>query len=85
MLGYGGGEGDDVVLDFGFYFVDAVYREGALVADGVGSGLGYEAEFGEGLGGSDFNGEPALVFVGVGPDAAHLGACVAGDHRRFLT
>ena len=39
VLGYGGGEGDDVVTDFGFDLVDAVDGEGALVADGVGGGL----------------------------------------------
>src|ERR1700679_3225220 len=80
VLGYGGGEGDDVVTDFGLDFVDAVYGDSAAVADGVGCGLRDEAEFREGLGGGDLYGEPALVFVGVGPDATHLGACVAGDH-----
>src|ERR1700677_3400376 len=39
VLGYRGGEGDDVVFDFGFDLVDASHGEGALVADGVGGGL----------------------------------------------
>ena len=80
VLGDGGGEGDDVVADFGFDLVDAVDGEGAAVADGVGGGLGDEAEAGEGLRGGGFDGEPAAVLVLVGPDAAHGGACVAGDH-----
>ena len=49
VLGDGGGEGDDVVADFGFDLVDAVDGEGGAVADGVGGGLGDEAERGEGL------------------------------------
>ena len=83
VLGDGGGEGDDVMTDFGFDLVDAVYSEGSLVTDGVGGGLGDEAEFGEGLRGGDLDSEPAAVFVLVGPDAAHRGASVAGDHRYF--
>jgi hypothetical protein len=83
VFGDGGGEGDDVVADFGFDLVDAVDGEVAAVADGVGGGLGDEAEAGEGLRGGDFDGEPAAVLVLVGPDAAHGGACVAGDHRKL--
>ena len=83
VLGDGGGEGDDVVADLGLDLVDAVDGEVALVADGVGGGLRDEAELGEGLGGGDFDREPAAVFVGVGPDAAHRGASVTGDHRLF--
>ncbi len=49
VLGDGGGEGDDVVTDFGFDLVDAVDGEGAFVADDVCGGLRDEAEFGEGL------------------------------------
>ena len=78
VLGDGGGEGNDVVADFGFDLVDAVDGKGSLVADGVGGGLWDEAEFGKGLGGGDFDSEPAAVFVLVGPDAAHGGASVAG-------
>ena len=81
VLGDGGGEGDDVVADFGFDLVDAGDGEVAAVADGVGGGLRDEAEAGEGLRGGGFDGEPAAVFVLVGPDAAHGGACVAGDHE----
>ncbi len=80
VLGDGGGEGDDVVLDLGFDLIDAVDGEGAALADGVGRGLRDEAELREGLGCCDFNGKPALVLVGVGPDAAHLGAGIAVDH-----
>ena len=81
MLGDGGGEGDDVVADFGFDLVDAGDGEVAVVADGVGGGLRDEAEAGEGLRGGGLDGEPAAVLVLVGPDAAHGRACVAGDHR----
>jgi hypothetical protein len=84
VLGYGGGEGDDVVADFGLDLVDAGYGEVAAVADGVGCGLRDEAEFGEGLRGGDLNREPAAVLVLVGPDASHGWACVARDHRGSL-
>ena len=39
VLGYGGGEGDDVVTDFGLDLVDAGDGEVAAIADGVGGGL----------------------------------------------
>ena len=39
VLGYGGGEGDDVVLDLSFDFVDAIDGEGSAIANGVGCGL----------------------------------------------
>ena len=84
VLGDGGGEGDDVVTDFGFDLIDAVDGEGALVADGIGGGLGDEAEFSESLGGGDLDGEPAAVLVVVGPDAAHGGACIAGNQGEAL-
>src|ERR1700727_849772 len=84
MFGYGGGEGDDVVADFGFDLVDAVDGEGAAVADGVGGGLRDKAEFGESLGGCDLDGEPAAVLVFVGPDAAHGGACVTRNQSENL-
>ena len=82
MFGDGGGEGDDVVADFGFDLLDAGDGEVAAVADGVGAGWRDEAEAGEGLRGGGFDGEPAAVLVLVGPDAAHGGACVASDHGR---
>jgi hypothetical protein len=84
VFGYGGGEGDDVVLDLGFDLVDAVNGEGAAIANGVGSGLWDEGEFGERLGGGDLDGEPAAILIFVGPDFAHCGASVTGDHGRSL-
>jgi hypothetical protein len=84
VLGDGGSEGDDVMTDFGLDLVDAVDGEGTLVTDGVGGGLGDEAEFGKGLGGGDLDGEPAAIFVFVGPDAAHGGTCVAGNQGEAL-
>src|SRR5437764_14102835 len=83
VFGYGSGEGDDVVADFGLDLFDTVDGEGSAVANGVGGGLRDEAELCEGLRGSDFYGKPAAVFVGVGPDAAHLGTGVASNHRTF--
>ena len=80
VLGDGGGEGDYVVSDFGFDLLDARDGEAAAIADGVGGDLGHDACGGEGLGSCDFDAEPAAVFVFVGPDAAHLGQRVAGDH-----
>ena len=72
------------MTDLGLDFVDAVYGEGAAVSDGVGSRLWDQAELRQGLGGGDLDGQPALVFVGVGPDAAHLGTGVAGDQAVLL-
>ncbi len=82
VLGDGGGEGDDVVADFGFDRVDAVDGEAALVADGVGGGLRGRGRLRRGPGEAAVSTlEPAAVFVLVGPDAAHGGAGVAGDQR----
>jgi hypothetical protein len=54
--------------------------EVAAIADGVGGGLGDEAEAGERLRGGGLDGEPAAVLIFVGPDAAHGRTCVTGDH-----
>ena len=81
VFGDGGGEGDDVVADFGLDFEDAGDGEVAAGGDGVGGGLGDEAEAGEGLGGGGLDGEPGAELVFVGPDAAHGRTCVTGDHK----
>ncbi len=81
VLGDGGGEGDDVVADFGFDLVDAGDGERAFLGDGVGGGLRNEAGGGEGLRGGDLDAQPAAVLVLVGPDAAELGAGVARNHK----
>ena len=79
-FGDGGGEGDDVVADFGFDLVDAFDAEVGALADGLGGVFGDEAGFGEGFGGGDFDGQPGAEAVFVAPDAGHLGAGVARDH-----
>ena len=84
MLGDRGGEGDDVVADFGFDLVDAGDGEVAFLGDGVGGGLGDKAGVGEGLRCGGLDAEPATVLVLVGPDAAELRAGVARDHRYKL-
>src|SRR5579863_734675 len=78
-LGNGGGEGDDVVADFGFDLVDAFEAEVGEFADGFGGGLGNLAGGREGFGGGDFDGQPGAEAVFVAPDAGHLGAGVARD------
>ncbi|SPE28460.1 hypothetical protein SBA2_40023 [Acidobacteriia bacterium SbA2] len=79
-FGDGRGEGDDVVANFGFDFVDALDAEVGALADGVGGVHGDEAGFGKGLGGGDFDGQPGAEAVFIAPDAGHLGAGVARDH-----
>jgi len=73
----GHGEGDDVVLDAGFELVDALGVDFGFRAKHGGGVFGDEAGFGESVGGGEFDVEPALVFVGVAPDAAHIFAGVA--------
>ena len=81
LLGDGGREGDDVVLGGRLDLFDARDVEPAARAD-VRGGLGRdEARSGHRLGGRRLDREPRLVAPLVGPDAAHLGVGVAGDHR----
>ena len=84
VLGDRGGEGDDVVFDLGFDLVNAVDSESTAVTDCVSGGLRNEAEFRESLGSGDLDGEPAAVFIFVGPDPAHLRTGVASDQKRLL-
>ena len=79
VLGDGGGEGDDVVADFGFDLVDAGDVDFAALADGLGGLGGDDAVFGEGLAGGGFDFEPHAVLVFVAPDAAHFGAGITCD------
>ena len=78
-----GGEGDDVVADLGFDFVDALDAGSRRARGWPGGVFGDQAGFGEGFGGGDFDGEPGAEAVFVAPDAAHLGAGIAGDHGAF--
>ena len=77
-----GGEGDDVVADLGFDFVDAIEPEVSALLDGLGSFFGNQPGFGESFGGGDFDGKPGAEAVFVAPDAGHLGAGIAGNHVR---
>ena len=78
----GHGEGDDVVFDARFDFVDAVGVYFGAGAKNDGGVFRDEAGIGEGFGGGEFDVEPFLVFVGVGPDVAHFLACIAWNHGR---
>ena len=82
-FGYRGGEGDDVVLDLPFDFVDALHVEAGVLAQQA-RGFGrHDAEFGQGFGGGQFHFEPLLELVLVAPDPAHFGTRVSGNHDDF--
>jgi len=72
-----GGEGDDVVADFGLDFLDALQAEIGALADGFGGVFGDNASLGQGFGGGDFHREPGAEAVFIVPDAAHFRAGVA--------
>ena len=73
-------EGDDVVLHFGFQFVDSRdVNLGARAQGGCGR-LGDLPRFRERVGCGKFHVEPFLVAIGVAPNAAHLFPSVAWDH-----
>ena len=81
VLGDGGGEGDDVVLGDLLDFLDAGDVEAAALPDvarGVG---GDDAGARHRVGGGHFDLQPGFVLALVAPDATHLGAGVASDHR----
>jgi hypothetical protein len=78
-FGDGGGEGDDVVADFGLDFVDAVERKAAAVTDGAGRFGGNQAVLGENFAGEGFNFQPGAELAFLAPDGAHGGAGVARD------
>ena len=80
-LGHGGGEGDDVVADFGFDLGDAVQVEVGPLANGAGGVLGHHAGFGQSLRGRDFDRQPGAKAILIAPDAAHVGAGIAWDQR----
>ena len=79
-LRHRGGEGDHVVPDFGFDFVDALQVEVGALADGLGRVFWDHAGVGQGFGGGDFDGKPGAEAVFVAPDAAHIRAGIAWDH-----
>jgi len=76
----GHGEGDDVVFDLGFDFENAVDVDFGAGTKNRGSFGGNLAGFGQCVGGSKFNIEPALEAIGVAPDAAHFFTGIAWNH-----
>src|SRR5882672_6713758 len=83
-FGYGCVEGDNVVADFGFDFLNAFELEVGAVADGFGGFLGDPSGFGQGFGGGELDGEPGAEAVFFAPDAADFGAGVAVDQWGLL-
>jgi hypothetical protein len=83
-FGDGGVEGDDVVPDFGFDFLDAFQLEVGAVADGTGSLFGDPSRFGESFCGGEFDFEPGAEAVFFVPDAADFGTGIAVDQVGLL-
>ena len=82
VLGHVRHEGDDVVLHFLLDGVDAGDLEAGLLAD-RGQGLPrHDALLGQDLGGGDLDLQPGPEPAVVGPEARHLRARIAWDHRR---
>ena len=79
-----GQEGDDVVLDDLLDLVDPLDREAGLGLDRLQGGRGDLPEPGPGLADGELDVEPSAVPVLFGPDAAHLGECIAFDHRSSI-
>src|ERR1017187_6860727 len=82
---HGGGEGDDVVLHFGFDLVDARQVEAALFANGLGCRLRNDSGFGQRFRGGDFHLQPRPELVFVTPDVPHLGTGIASDQASSFT
>ena len=76
----GHSEGDDVVFDLGFDFVDASDVDSGAGTQNGGGFARDLAGFGEGVGGGELDIEPFLVAVGVAPDAAHLLTGITWNH-----
>ena len=80
VFGDGGGEGEDVVAELALELVDAGDVESGVGAELGGGGGGHDAGLDEGLGGGEFDVEPAVELCLVGPEGGHRRAGVAGDH-----
>src|SRR5579863_927344 len=74
------GEGNDVMADFRFDFVDARDVNAGAFAQAQRSFARDNTRFGENVGGGEFDVEPFLEFVFVGPELAHLRARVSWYH-----
>ena len=73
---HGNGEGDYVVADFGFDFVDARDVHAGALAQFRGGSRGHDACFRERFGRGQFDLQPLLKPVFFAPDAAHFRARV---------
>src|SRR5208283_3557524 len=87
LLGDGGGEADDVMVERFFEFALAGDEAGQvgepLVGTGFhfgGVGLGDDALGGERLAGEQFNLQPEAELVFVGPDGPHLRSGITRNH-----
>ena len=76
----GHGEGDDVVLHFGFELVDACDVDLGAGTQHRGRVLGHLTGFRQRVGGGQFNVEPFLEAIGVAPDMSHFFAGIARYH-----
>ncbi len=83
-LGDRRGEGDDVVLDLGFNFEDALDVEAGAGADRLCRLFRHDAGGGQRFSGGDFDRQPGAEAVFVAPDAGHFGPGVAWDHGDLL-
>lgn len=79
-FGDGSQEGDDVVFDFGFDFVDAGDVKIAFFAQGLCGAFGDDAEIGHFLKREGFNLQPDAEFVLLFEYIRHFGAGVAWNH-----
>ena len=75
------GEGDDVVLHFGFDFVDARHVEAGMQAQQACRLGRHHAQLGQRLGCRQLHFQPLLKPVLVVPDPAHFGPRVSRDHK----
>jgi hypothetical protein len=80
----GHGERDHVVLHTRFDFVDTRGVGFGLSAQGLSGVLRDEPGFGERFSRGQLDLQPLGVFVGVGPDAAHIRAGITGNQFNLL-
>ena len=76
----GHGEGDHVVLDARFQFIDARHIHLRARPQCRGGFFRHQAGFGQRIGGGQLNVQPLLVAVGVAPDPPHLFSRITWNH-----
>ena len=81
---HGDGEGDHVMADFGFDFVDARDVNAGAFAQFRGGFARHDACFGERFRGGQLDVQPLLELVFFAPDAAHFRARVSCDQAWLL-